>query len=659
MNGKYKWALWTVALLILAAILAVMSASALVGSDWARRHLIQKLEAATGRRFHAEKLTLRLTPKLHLEATEVRISNPDWAGASPDFLHVAAASFDISPLPLLIGRVRVERAQADGVQLFLERSASAANWDFKAAGAKADTAPRNWKKIAHAAWLPDRLSIRRAQVQYRAADGKTARWELPSLSLQAAAGRAVQGELQLLTDKGMVHLTLLADNLSGIGNNGATTPVALHVDTAQQSAGSADVKGRLGLGAGLSGTDLHVNFDAPTHSPLLTLMGLGGRDLAAIKLDFALHERAGSIEIAGLMFMLGDLRVSGQGALDIRQLPLRIEGQLHTDFLNWEKVRQDAGLPPMPPKPVGALFRDTPLAWPLLQRVHGFTADVGLQIGVLKLLSGVPLQNVKLQAQLQPDLMSVPAFSANFMSGTATADAVFSAHDEQVKLNLKASGISIEQWRKVLRKPALLTGGPLAVDAQISATGGSMQKLASTLTGPVRLRMGHAVVLSSRASETESLLTGLVPVLAGKRAERMEVVCAVASLPFKSGRATASSIAGARTESSQLLTDGVIDLHDQTLDLHGRVTGVNGIRLGASMFVGDVNIGGKLGKPKFRLDAQGLLGTAARVGAAILSGGLSVVGSTLWDAYADDACKVAGQRPDRKPPARGELALPR
>jgi hypothetical protein len=178
------------------------------------------------------------------------------------------------------------------------------------------------------------------------------------------------------------------------------------------------------------------------------------------------------------------------------------------------------------------------------------------------------------------------------------------------------------------------------VDAKIVASGASTQKLADTLTGPVDLRMARAVVFSSGASEVEFLLTGLVPALAGKRAERMEVICAVARLPFEKGRARAAPIAGARTESSQLLTDGEVDLHDHTLNLHGRVTGVGGVRLGASMFVGDVNISGKLVRPRFRLDSRGLLGTAARVGAAILSGGLTAVGATLWDANADDACKV-------------------
>jgi hypothetical protein len=341
------------------------------------------------------------------------------------------------------------------------------------------------------------------------------------------------------------------------------------------------------------------------------------------------------------------------------QTPLRIEGQLRTETLDWAQMTRDAGLPQPPPKPPGALFRDVPLAWPLLQGIDGFTADLDLRLGLLKLRSGLPLQNVAIKMQLQTDQMRIPAFSANFAGGTVTADALFTGHDRHVRLNLKASGVSIERWRDELNKPKLFGGAPLAVNASVGASGASMNQLAATMSGPVSLRMGRTVVHSSGGSDAESLLTGLVPALAGKRADRMDVVCLVASLPFENGRATATSIAGARTEQSQLLTDGVVDLRDQTLDLHGRVTGIDGARLGLSMFAGDVNISGKLVKPRFRLDARGVLGTAARVGAAVLSFGLTAVGQTLWDANADDACKVAAQRPETKRPAVGERAVPR
>jgi uncharacterized protein involved in outer membrane biogenesis len=659
MGRKYKWLVWAIAMMLALGIAVSLSASAIIGSDWARQYLIRQLETASGRQFHAEKLTLRLTPALRIEATQLRVSNPDWVRANPDFLRAESASFKISLLPLLIGRVRIENAEMDGVQLFLVRSATADNWHFQSAADAPDASQarrdRGAVKIASIPFLPGYSIIRRAVIQYQAkgdqAHDETARrWQVPLLTLSIVGARKVAADMQILVDDRTVHLIARADNLSDFGP-GAVTPFLVNADVpAQSAAGNIHAEGTLGLGADLAGTDLRVHIDAPAKSPWQTLMALAGRDLAAIKLDFALHSKAGTgrVEVTQLAFGLGDLRVAGQATVHTGQTPLRIEGQLRTDYLDWAQATLDAGFPQPPAKPPGALFQDAHLAWPLLQRINGFTADFGLQSGVLKLRSGLPLQNVKMQVQLQTDQMRIPAFSAVFLGGTTTADALFTAHNREVKLNLKASNVSIEQWRAVLHRPLLLSGAPLGVNASVSASGASLNQLAATMTGPVSLRMGRAVVRSTSAGATESLLTGLVPVLAGKRADHMDVVCLVANMPFENGRATATSIAGARTDSSQLLTDGVVDMRDQTLDLHGRVTTVNGLQLGASMLTGAVNVSGKLIKPRFHLDARGLLGTAARVGAAIVSIGLTAVGQTVLDANAADACKAAAERAQAK-----------
>jgi uncharacterized protein involved in outer membrane biogenesis len=666
-NGKNKrgWIAWTIVAVLAIGITGAFSASAIVGSDWARQYLIRKIEAASGRRLHADTLTLRLTPALRIDAAGLGISNPDWARSAqePDFLRAQSASLNVALLPLLIGRVRVEDAQMEGVQLFLTHSADRDNWHFQAEG-KNDAKSASSTGKNSAVSLPEHVSIRQAAVQYRAIDadgkdiGKVRRWQLPSITLDAS-GRQAQTEIQVAADDRIVLLHMRADDLSAL-RNGGTSAITLHAEVPEQAAaGNIDVKGTLGLAKDLAGTDLRAHIDMPADSPWQLLMGFAGRKLAAIKLDTALRGQAGRLEIGPLAFALGDLRVNGQGVVHTGQAPWRVEGQLRTEALDWAQMTRDAGLPQPPPKPPGALFRDVPLAWPLLQRIDGYTADLDLQLGVLKLRSGLPLQNVKIKMQLQTDQMRIPAFSANLAGGAVAADAFFTGHDRHIKLNLKASGVSVEQWRDLLNRPKLFSGAPLTVNANVSASGTSLNQLAATMSGPVSLRMGRTVVYSSRGNDAETLLTGLVPALAGKRAEHMEVVCMVASLPFDNGRATATSIAGARTESSQLLTDGVIDLRDQTLDLHGRVTGVDGARLGLSMFAGDVNISGKLVKPRFRLDARGVLGTAARVGAAVLSFGLTAVGQTLWDANADDACKVAAQRPESKRPAAGERAVPR
>ncbi|MDB5775324.1 MAG: hypothetical protein JWP38_1457 [Herbaspirillum sp.] len=602
MKRKYglKWrpAAMVMTIVLAVGILALGGAFILIDSDWAARYAVQKLESASGQRLHVGTLAMHLRSTLRIDITQLSVAEVNSvSNQAPDStLNTTGA----------------------GREFLRAKSA-----------------------VFHISLLP--LLIGRI----RLAD---AEMEDVHLFAQGAAAGS----------RGL-HVRGRAGDLSGLGKRGANTSFFLSADmadAARAGAGNIRAEGVLGLASDLTGTDLRVHVDLPAQSPLPALAGMSPRDLAAIRLDAVLRERNGDLDIGQLAFALGDLHVTGQGVAHLQSSPLHVEGRLQTDYLDWGKTTLDAGLPPPPKKPAGALFRNFRLDWPALQKINGFTADLGLQIGTLKLRSGVPLKNIVAQAQLQADRMTIPSFTADFMGGAVKADAVLTAHNRLVKLNVKASNISIEQWRDALHVPRLLTGGPLAVDASVSGGGASMNELAATLSGPVKLRMGHAVVRSSRADEAEFLLTGLIPALAGKRAEQMKVVCIVARLPFENGLASGASIAGARTESSQLLTDGVVDLRQQTLDLHGRVTGVDGSRLGASMFVGDVNVSGKLGKPAFQLDSRGVLGTAARIGAAILSLGLTAAGTAVWDANADDACRVASQHPRTKAPASGELAIP-
>ncbi|HWT72553.1 MAG TPA: AsmA family protein, partial [Oxalicibacterium sp.] len=84
-------------------------------------------------------------------------------------------------------------------------------------------------------------------------------------------------------------------------------------------------------------------------------------------------------------------------------------------------------------------------------------------------------------------------------------------------------------------------------------------------------------------------------------------------------------------EASQLLTSGSVDMRRQEVDLHGRVRARGGVSLGISTFAGDVKIVGKIAKPQLNLDEAGIGGAIARIGAAILTSGVSIVATAIWD----------------------------
>jgi hypothetical protein len=155
--------------------------------------------------------------------------------------------------------------------------------------------------------------------------------------------------------------------------------------------------------------------------------------------------------------------------------------------------------------------------------------------------------------------------------------------------------------------------------------------MAATLDGLATVRGGATLIRSEKAGEAESLMTSLTALLSEKNAPHIRLDCFAGHLPFSKGVA-ASALVGARSEVSKLLTSGAVDLKRQAVDLRGRVRARTGVSLGIAALSGDVSIAGPLRKPHMQMDPVGTPSALARVGAAIVTGGLSLVATAAWDA---------------------------
>ena len=115
--------------------------------------------------------------------------------------------------------------------------------------------------------------------------------------------------------------------------------------------------------------------------------------------------------------------------------------------------------------------------------------------------------------------------------------------------------------------------------------------------------------------------------LAAYGTSRDELEDSAADLPFTQGRATGNAIVGARSDASRLLTSGYVSMRDEAVDLRGRVRPKPGMGVGLSAIDGDIRIAGKMRAMKVTLDPAGKPRAAVRIGAAVLTLGLSLAGA--------------------------------
>jgi hypothetical protein len=310
---------------------------------------------------------------------------------------------------------------------------------------------------------------------------------------------------------------------------------------------------------------------------------------------------------------------------------LRIDGRLASPAIDWAVLAREAGRPPPPPIPKNELFRHHPLAWAAIDALDGIDTALTLQAQKLTLRSGIQLSDVTARVESHDDKVDLPAFSMRLLGGKASGSLKLAGAKRSAQLVLAARDVQLERFFSERGRKAPVSGGAMQIDARVSGHGASLREMAATLDGLATIRGGATRVRSEKAGEAESLLTSLLPLLTEKGAPQLRLECFAGRLPFSGGVAT-GALVGARSEVSKLLSSGTVDLKHQSVDLHGRVRARDGISLGIAALSGDVSINGPLRRPAIVLDPVGTPAALARLGAAIATGGLSLVATAAWDA---------------------------
>jgi hypothetical protein len=111
--------------------------------------------------------------------------------------------------------------------------------------------------------------------------------------------------------------------------------------------------------------------------------------------------------------------------------------------------------------------------------------------------------------------------------------------------------------------------------------------------------------------------------------ESTELLCGVARLPLQHGVARIDRSLALETTKVAASASGTVDFRTETLDLSYKPSVRQGITIEVPQVAQLVRLQGSFRDPKVRVDAAASAATAARIGAAIGTGGLSMLGTTL------------------------------
>jgi hypothetical protein len=279
------------------------------------------------------------------------------------------------------------------------------------------------------------------------------------------------------------------------------------------------------------------------------------------------------------------------------------------------------------------------------------TVDVKASVRAdeIVLPGGADLKGTAFNAQLEMGRLEVEPLqttvSEGNLRGALSLDA--SGRVPTLDIRLGGQGVRTAMLLEKLGMSDFLQGGSTDLDVRLKGEGVSVRDLMAGLDGEVTVRMGDGRIRRKAlelagADVAMQLLDALNPL--AQRSEHTSLSCAVAHFQVKDGIAGAQNGIAVETDSVNIVGSGAIDLKTERLDFTVKPEAKEGlgINIGSSL-AGLVRIGGRLAEPTIGVDREGAAKAAVSVGAALATGGLSVLGQALLDRKSRDPhpCQTA------------------
>lgn len=623
-----------------------------------RGTIAAEVEKAIGRKLTiAGDLELGISFKPSLVVEGVSLANAPW-GSRPQMVTARRLAAEVELWPLLSGDVRLTSLELDGVDVLLEVDGQGrANWRFEKAASAQEPAAEGGKPAGVP--LVKEVVLRDSKLTYRDATGAAVEAMVEDLRLATdslhdpilingrgrvgGAPMALEGKVgsldRLLTGNGAYPLAIKATAFGGeVSADGAMTLANAGLDVAV----AARIKD---LGATLHDAAASLpalaGVQAPAAPFALTARLLPSGRGQALE---AIQATLGGSDLAG--------RVAFETAADGRP---QVTAELSSRKIDVAGLKSTMPASPAPPAASpgasggaesGRIFPAAPLP---LDGLKAIDVKASLKADEIVLPGGAELTRTAFDLKLEKGRLRVEPLQATVSGGSLKGAVSLDASGKMPALSLTLAGQGV-QTAALLEKlgvSGFLQGGATDLDVRLNGDGASVRDLMAGLDGEVTVRMGDGRVRRQAlelagADVAMQLLDALNPLAA--RSEYTPMSCAVAHFQVKDGIAGAQNGIAIETDSVNIVGSGAVDLKTERLDFTVKPEAREGlgINVGSSL-ASLVRIHGPLAKPTVGIDSEGAARTAASVGAALATGGLSVLGQALLDRRTRDPhpCQTA------------------
>jgi uncharacterized protein involved in outer membrane biogenesis len=597
MSRIQKIIMWCTLGLLAILILCVVL---LLTFDWnrAKPWINARVSAATGRVFEIrgdlrvdwkraedENSWHAWIPWPRPSASDIVLSNPNWAKTGPQMVTLKEVSFSINPWPLLAKKVALHELDVDALVLGLERTSDGKNnWTFK----KNEDEPSAWTVEF------GKLVLKQAALRYLDPNIK--------LDLKATAQTLNDNNpkgygLQFTAGGTYNKVPITGGGKTGgilsLKDKGAIFPIQANVHIGKNLVG---VEGNITQPTAVTAIDLNLTLAGPSMSSLYPLTGVllpdtppfvtKGHLIGRLNADGSNWKyekftgKVGESDLAGtLEYIMQKPRPLLRGTMISNQLRLEDLGAVVKADSNTEKKNRDA-------KAVQPDAKALPVEQFSTDKWDAMDADVKFTGRKIIRDAALPIDDLVTEIHLKDKVLTLTPLNFGVAGGDLTSNITLNGQSNVIQAQIKTAArhLKIKQLFPTL-ETMQASLGEVNADVSLSGTGNSIATMMASANGEVKGAVTQGSV-SKFILEAAGLNVpnAVFAKLFGDK--QVQLNCLAADFDVKSGLMQTNYFA-MDTDDAVVAVDGTINLSTEAmnLDVRPKTKGLRIISLRSPLYV--------------------------------------------------------------------------
>ncbi len=347
----------------------------------------------------------------------------------------------------------------------------------------------------------------------------------------------------------------------------------------------------------------------------------------------------GRLDVTSLALKVAGSDFAGHAALMPGELRPRIDVSLTSKRLNLEPLfslnrGQVDGTPTKKPQDRAnnkKVFSSEPFDLDGMQLVDG---DLSIEIERID-GGGEPIEAFDAKATVKDGWLDVASLTFRVASGEVSAQGSIKADPgshSTVVFRAQTKGVNSGALLKAWNVTSSIDGAVLQANIDFTGSGDSPAAVMATLNGEGLMTFGEARIRNDAvtfvgADLTQTLFSTLNPF--SKKQGYTPVRCAVVHFMAKNGKLWAENGVGVQTDKINVLGSGNIDFSTEKIEFAAKTEARRKLGISLDSISSLAMVGGTLADPQPKLDKMSALGSAATVGAAVATFGLSIFAKKL------------------------------